>query len=146
MLVSSNAIESQEELLVELDKAGCPCGQATLSRDLKLLRISKVRIRNGRSIYALPREGQFVPAPTPQEVKDMKWGIAFSGNIMVIHTPPGHASMVAYDIDNAHSRLVLGTVAGDDTIFVVLAEDADRDEVRGLVNDTIPSLHGKVFL
>jgi len=144
MIVGSQQLESQDELLVELDKAGFPCGQATLSRDLKKLRISKVRLRNGRSVYSMSKEGMFSPAPSHEEVNREKWAVQFSGNLLVIHTPPGHASMVAYTLDNAHSALLLGTVAGDDTILVVLAENATRDEVIAALREYLPALRSKL--
>ena len=54
---------------------------------------------------------------------------------MVVHTPPGHASMVAYDVDNIKHPAFLGTVAGDDTVIVVLAEGVDREEAGMVVHD-----------
>jgi len=140
MIVTSQHIESQEELLIELDKAGFPCGQATLSRDLKQLRISKVRGRNGHSVYALPREGQFQPVPSQVEINNTKWRIQTSGNLLVIHTPPGHAGMVAYDIDSSENPMILGSVAGDDTVLVILAENADREEAIYQMKRIIPQL------
>ena len=140
LIVSSQALESQEDLQVELDKAGFPCTQTTLSRDLKQLRISKVRGRNGHSVYALPREGLFSPVPTHDEMKMSCWRVDFSGNLMVVHTPPGHASMVAYDIDNAHHPFFLGTVAGDDTVLVILQEDLDREEARMAISEIVSLL------
>lgn len=144
MIVSSQAIESQEELQVEMDKAGFPCTQTTLSRDLKQLRISKVRARNGHPVYALPHEGQFVHAPTREEMDQGKWGGRFSGNLLVIHTPPGHASMVAYDIDCARRTPFIGTVAGDDTIFVALVEDTERDEAVKAIEEIVAPLRGRI--
>ena len=147
MIVSSQQISSQYELLEELDKAGFISTQTTLSRDLKLLRISKVRARSGESVYVLPNDGQHLPTPqVPEEINIAKWAVLFSGNLMVVHTPPGHASMVAYDIDRAHESLFLGTVAGDDTVLVVLAEGAERAEVTRRIQKIVPSLHGKVRL
>jgi transcriptional regulator of arginine metabolism len=60
--------------------------------------------------------------------------VKFSGNMAVVHTPPGHASHVAYDIDNANFQEVLGTVAGDDTVFIVMAEDANRQMLLNRIN------------
>jgi transcriptional regulator of arginine metabolism len=141
MIVSSQHVEGQEELLIELDKAGFPCGQATLSRDLKQLRISNVRGRNGHSVYALPREGQFVPVPTQKEINNTKWNIRASNNLLVIHTPPGHAGMVAYDIDSTENSMILGSVAGDDTVLIILTEDADREEVIYQMQRLLPQLN-----
>ena len=59
---------------------------------------------------------------------------------MVVHTPPGHASMVAYDVDNIKHPAFLGTVAGDDTVIVVLAEGVDREEAGTVVRDLFPKL------
>ena len=60
--------------------------------------------------------------------------VKFSGNMAVLRTPPGHAAHVAYDIDNAEIPEVLGTVAGDDTIFMVLAEDTNRQMFLNRLN------------
>ena len=139
-IVSTNGLESQEELLAALKEEGFASTQTTLSRDLKQLRISKVRVRNGHNIYALPREGQFVPVPTLEEINQARWRLNFSGNLMVVHTPPGHASIVAYDVDNIKHPFFLGTVAGDDTVIVVLAEDADKEAAGRIVRDMFPKL------
>ena len=139
-IVSMNSLESQEELLSALRMEGFVSTQTTLSRDLKQLRISKVRVRSGHSIYALPREGHFEPVPTLEEINNTRWRLNFSGNLMVVHTPPGHASMVAYDIDNIKHPFFLGTVAGDDTVIVVLAEGVDREAAGKIVRDLVPKL------
>lgn len=140
-IVSMSSLESQEELLSALKAEGFVSTQTTLSRDLKQLRISKVRVRNGHNIYALPREGQFEPVPTLEEINRMRWRLSFSGNLMVIHTPPGHASIVAYDIDNIKHPLFLGTVAGDDTVIVVMVEGAERETAGRIIRDMFPKLN-----
>ena len=139
-IVSTSSLESQEELLAALKEEGYVSTQTTLSRDLKKLRISKVRVRSGLSVYALPREGQFEPVPTLEEINQTKWRLNFSGNLMVVHTPPGHASMVAYDVDNIKHPSFLGTVAGDDTVIVVLAEGADKEVAGAMVRNLFPKL------
>ena len=75
-----------------------------------------------------------------REINQAKWRLNFSGNLMVVHTPPGHASIVAYDVDNIKHPYFLGTVAGDDTVIVVLAEGADRDVASNIVRDMFPKL------
>ncbi len=131
MIISSQEISKQEELLDELYKAGFPCTQATLSRDLKQLKIVKAQNTEGRYIYMLPETRVYRSVnDTHMTVKALNsmgvLSIKFSKNIAVVKTLPGHASHVAYDIDNAQLDCVLGTVAGDDTIFVVLEEDTER--------------------
>lgn len=139
-IVSMSGLESQEELLAALREEGFFSTQTTLSRDLKQLRISKVRVRNGHSIYALPREGHFEPVPTLDEINQTRWRLNFSGNLMVVHTPPGHASIVAYDVDNIKHPYFLGSVAGDDTVIVVLAEGVDREAAGRIIRDVVPKL------
>ena len=139
-IVSMSSLESQEDLLAALRVEGFVSTQTTLSRDLKQLRISKVRVRNGHSIYVLPREGQFEPTASLEEINRTKWRLNFSGNLMVVHTPPGHASIVAYDIDNIRHPFFLGTVAGDDTVLVVLAEGVDREIAGNIIRDLFPKI------
>lgn len=134
MIISSQELSTQEELQRELDIAGFPTSQATLVRDLKQLRITKGLNRNGRNVYLMPAEQRYRMVSDTHVTVDAlnKLGalnVKFSGNIGVIHTPPGHAGHVAYDIDRANIPDVLGTVAGDDTVLVVLAEGADRTNV-----------------
>ena len=139
-IVGNCPIENQEELAVELEKAGFSTTQTMLSRDLKQLRISKVRTRSGKSVYALPGVVYFDPVKTREELNATKWSLQFSANIAVLHTPPGHASLVAYEIDELKTDLFLGTVAGDDTVMIVMAEGVDREKVRELLQETVPQL------
>lgn len=139
-IVGNCPFENQEELAVELEKAGFSTTQTMLSRDLKQLRISKVRTRSGKSVYALPGVVYFDPAKTREELNATRWQLQFSGNLAVLHTPPGHASLVAYEIDEHKSQLLLGTVAGDDTVIVVMAENAGREEVRAVLMEVVPQL------
>lgn len=134
MLVSSMELSTQEELMKQLDIAGYPASQATLVRDLKQLRIVKGINTQGRLVYLMPGEQRFrTISDTHVTVESLnRIGITevrFSGNMGVIHTPPGHAGHVAYDIDNAGIEEILGTIAGDDTVLLVLAENADRTSV-----------------
>lgn len=134
MIVSSQELSTQEELLAELDIAGFPTSQATLVRDLRQLHIVKGFNSHGRNVYLMPSEQRFrTVSDTHVTVEALnKLGavnVKFSGNMAVIHTPPGHAPHVAYDIDNANIDEILGTIAGDDTVFMVIAEGADRATV-----------------
>lgn len=134
MIVSSQELSTQEELLQQLDIAGYPTSQATLVRDLRQLHIVKGYNDRGRNVYLMPDEQRYRKVSDTHVTVDSlnRLGVTnvhFSGNMAVIHTPPGHASHVAYDIDNAEVKGVLGTIAGDDTIFLVLKEGADRAAV-----------------
>ncbi len=134
MIISRGEVGQQDELQHELEKAGYAAAQATLSRDLKLLRVSKVQDERGRYIYVLPEDKGYRRVSDTHVTQEAlhRLGtvdVRFSGNLAVLKTPPGHASHVAYDIDQARLAQVLGTVAGDDTVLVVLEEGTDRAEV-----------------
>lgn len=139
MIVSSQELSTQEELLRELERSGFPSTQATLSRDLRQLRIAKGLNEDGLQVYMLPEKRRFQRvSDTHLTVQKMNrlgaLSVKFSGNMAVVRTPPGHAAHVAYDIDNAEISEVLGTVAGDDTVFIVLAEDANRQMLLNQLN------------
>lgn len=138
MIVSSQELSTQEDLLRELSMAGFPSTQATLSRDLRQLRIAKGQNEQGLYIYLLPEQRRYQRvSDTHATVQQMNRlgavSMKFSGNLAVLKTPPGHASHVAYDIDNAQPAGVLGTIAGDDTVLIVLEEDADRQSVMNAI-------------
>ena len=143
MLISSQELSKQEELMAELEKAGYPTAQATLSRDLKLLRVVKVQNERGRYAYMLPSNRAYRSvSDSHATVMAMNrlgaLGVRFSGNLAVVKTLPGHASHVAYDIDHAELAGILGTLAGDDTVLLVLEEDADRANVLDALSQVIP--------
>ena len=140
VIVGNCPIENQEELALELHKAGFSTTQTMLSRDLRQLRISKVRTRSGKSVYALPGVVYFDPAKTREELNATKWSLQFSGNIAVLHTPPGHAPLSASEIDEMKSQLILGTVAGDDTVMIVMSEGADRERLQQQIMEAVPQL------
>ena len=66
--------------------------------------------------------------------------LTFNANMAVLHTPPGHASLVAYEIDEMKSPLLLGTVAGDDTVMIVMAEGASREVLSEQLMEAVPQL------
>ena len=144
MIVSSQEVGTQEELLLELEKAGFPITQATLSRDLRQLRIVKGHNDAGLQIYMLPEQRRYQRVSdtrmTVQQINRLgALSIKFSQNLAVIRTPPGHASHVAYDIDNAQIEEILGTIAGDDTVLIVLNEGADRPTVLNRLAEVVPA-------
>ncbi|HCC88275.1 MAG TPA: arginine repressor [Prevotella sp.] len=134
MLLSSNEIGSQDELLKELKKEGFVVTQATLSRDLKQLKVAKAASMNGHYVYVLPNETMYKRVHTPLRATEMMavpgfQSINFSGNMGVIRTRPGYASSIAYNIDNSEIPEILGTIAGDDTIFIVVRDGTDHNAI-----------------
>ena len=145
MIISSQELGSQSELLTALDKEGFHLTQATLSRDLKQLKVAKAASMNGKYVYVLPNETMYRRVKAPRRASEMQLtsgflSINFSGNMGVIRTRPGYASSIAYNIDNNDVPDVLGTIAGDDTIFIVIKEGADNADVIDELSYIIPDI------
>ncbi len=144
IIISSQEISSQEELLQALAREGFELTQATLSRDLKQLQVAKAANAAGKYVYVLPNDIMYkrsrVYDASEMLVNNGFVSLHFSGNIAVIRTRPGYASSMAYDIDNRECEAILGTIAGDDTIMLVVKEDVSHEEVRRYLSDIIPNI------
>ena len=146
MIISSQELGSQEELLGALQKEGFKLTQATLSRDLKQLKVAKAATMNGNYVYVLPNATMYKRVSTPHQIKEMMQvpgflSIQFSGNMGVIKTRPGYASSIAYNIDSSDIPQILGTIAGDDTIFIVIKQGVNEEEVVNALSEVVPNLH-----
>ncbi len=121
-IVDRYIIETQEELADALSKQGIDITQATVSRDIKELMLIKVPTGDGRYRYAFPPEQNIVLSQARMErtFHDSIVAIDYSQNIVVLRTLPGTAQAVAYTIDYVKWPEIIGTVAGDDTIFVLV--------------------------
>ena len=143
-LIKSHRIESQEELLCLLQKEGFPVTQATLSRDLKLLKVSKISKDSGSYCYNLPDEKRESAA-----IHDFLEGyisIEWSCNIVVIKTYSGHSASVALAVESLGGREVLGTISGrDNTVFVCLREGVSGKMFMDNLKKCIPELEIKIF-
>lgn len=149
-LIKNNCIGSQEELANMLSERGYNVTQATLSRDLKMLKTTKVPTDRGTYMYIMPdtntlkdkllATGQIAMNATYQSGFV---SLAFSGNIAIIKTRNGYASGLAYDIDMSKAPEILGTIAGSDTIFAVLRDDIDSDKAREVFARFLP-LHTNI--
>lgn len=145
MLISSMELSSQEEVLKELEKEGFKLTQATLSRDLKQLKVAKAASMNGKYVYVLPNETMYRRVTTPRKATEMMQrsgyiSVNISGQLAIVKTRPGYASALAYDIDNSDSSYILGSIAGDDTIFIALREGASRGQVLEALSYVIPEI------
>lgn len=145
MLISSMELSSQEEVLKELEKEGFKLTQATLSRDLKQLKVAKAASMNGKYVYVLPNETMYRRVTTPRKATEMMQrsgyiSVNISGQLAIVKTRPGYASALAYDIDNSDSPYILGSIAGDDTIFIALREGASRGQVFEALSYVIPEI------
>ena len=146
LIISSQQMGSQEELLNALQNEGFNLTQATLSRDLKQLKVAKAATMSGNYVYVLPNESMYKRVSTHSSVREMMQmpgfiSINFSGNMGVIKTRPGYASSIAYNIDNCAIPEIIGTIAGDDTIFIVIREGASHNNVVESLERVIPNMN-----
>jgi transcriptional regulator of arginine metabolism len=127
-------VGSQEELVARLSMAGITATQATVSRDLLELGAVKLK-REGSIRYVMPDQVEPGHAAAKLDRLLAEWvdAIVPAGNILVLKTPPGSANLVANALDAAGLEEVAGTLAGDDTIFVVLANGANPDAVASML-------------
>ena len=133
-ILSEQVVHSQAELAAALEASGFTVTQATLSRDLDELGAVKLRTADGGvPVYVVPEDGSPLTARTPDDdpparlvrlLSELMVSAEASGNIAVLRTPPGASNFLASALDRARLPEILGTVAGDDTIFLV-ARDPD---------------------
>lgn len=145
LIISSQQLGSQDELLNALQKEGFKLTQATLSRDLKQLKVAKAASMSGNYVYVLPNETMYKRISSPNSIREMMKvpgfiSINFSDNIGIIKTRPGYASSIAWNIDNSNVPEILGTIAGDDTIFIVIKEGIRHQEVIEALSDVVPNM------
>ena len=145
MIISSQELGSQDELLGALKQEGFQLTQATLSRDLKQLKVAKAATMRGNYVYGLPNDTMYKRVSTPHSIREMMQvpgflSINFSGNMGVIKTRPGYASSIAYNIDSNHIDGILGTIAGDDTIFIVIKQGLTKEHIIDALSEVVPNM------
>lgn len=145
MIISSKDLGSQEELLCALKDEGFLLTQATLSRDLKQLKVAKAARTDGKYVYVLPNDTMYKRVSKSISTTEMLQvsgflSINFSGNIGVIKTRPGYASSLAYNIDNSDISEIIGTIAGDDAVLIVIRENVPRTLIIEKLGDFIPNI------
>ena len=125
-IIRTSVIETQEDLSNELNKAGYKVTQATISRDIRELNLSKVPVAGGKQKYAVL--DSMVNNMSEKFARVFKEGFVSvdrANNMVVIKTLSGMAMAVGAAIDEMQFENILGTIAGDDTIFAILREPDD---------------------
>lgn len=125
-IIESQKVHTQEELIKALEENGIYVTQATLSRDIKELGAIKVSDPSGGQHYRI-RSTQIVKSRFNAE------SVEVSGQLCVIKVKPGFASPISATVDEAGLMGVMGTIAGDDTVLVMLKDDADREYISGAI-------------
>lgn len=140
-LVKAGMVHSQEELQELLNERGFAATQATLSRDMKALGIVKMHDAEFGYSYRMPY------APETERDSTLKslstegvLSIEFSASLAVVKTRPGYASVIGAVIDASHPDSVMGTIAGDDTVLLVIREAFSRLEVIRSLSVVLPGI------
>ncbi len=126
-IVTRKRVGTQFELMDALGDAGCSVTQATISRDIRELRLEKTRDPLGRPRYVLPQDAR---RPDPADalrsiLAQFGRRATAAGNIVVLQSELGSAPAIARALDRLEHALIVGTLAGDDTCLVVTANPAD---------------------
>lgn len=137
-LIDQNEIETQDELASRLQSEGYKVTQATVSRDIKELRLIKVLTKSGRYKYAtIKHQDNVITERFVKIFKDSVIQIDSAQNIVVVKTLPGAAQAAAAAMDSLDLKEVVGTIAGDDTIFMVARHQESVDYILEVLNNMI---------
>lgn len=132
-IISTRPIRTQEELADALGVEGWEVTQSSVSRDISALRLLKVD-----GIYARAAAASPVGDPDERRIVEGLLTVETAGDaLVVLHTPPGEANMVAVALDRLAWPEILGTIAGDDTIFLAMKDRRDQRRIAGQLLEMI---------
>lgn len=135
-LISAGDIETQEELVDALRSQGYKVTQATVSRDIRELRLIKIAAKGGGFKYAKPERHEIaVSERLTRILTDSLVNVDSSGNIIVVKTLSGSANVAAEALDNLGWPEILGTIAGDNTIFIVVRNETDATDISDRIRN-----------
>ena len=144
-IVSDEYIPTQEELLKKLKGKGISCTQATLSRNLRQLGVSRVPNGTGGYRYSLPENTRDSSlSPERLSIVHVILDIIEARGLLVIKTIPGNASNTAFCIDKSGRYEIAGTIAGDDTILLIPSEGITLKQVHTCLEIILPGLHDQI--
>ncbi|WP_088104735.1 transcriptional regulator AhrC/ArgR [Halalkalibacter urbisdiaboli] len=129
-IIANHEVETQDDLVEQLKRAGYNITQATVSRDIKELHLVKVPMIDGRYKYSLPADQRFNPLQKlKRALMDSFVSIDRSENLIVMKTLPGNANAIGALIDNLDWEEIMGTICGDDTILIICKKKEDTPEI-----------------
>ena len=134
--VSENAVDTQERLIELLRERGVSATQATLSRDIRDLKLTKKK-ENGLYRYVVPRHTLDISAKSIGILRQSVVRVDRGGSIAVLHTHPGMANAAAASIDGKGINELVGTIAGDDTVFALFRTESGAEEFVTSVSFTV---------
>ena len=120
-IIENNAIETQEELALRLKEEGFDVTQATISRDIREMKLTKISMENGKQKYTAIKNAEVgISDRLIRVFKEAVVKMDYAGNMVVIKTLEGMGMAVGVALDNMQNSEILGTIAGDDTVFCVI--------------------------
>ena len=142
-LIRDNDISTQEDLTAKVNQSGFEATQATISRDIKELGIIKITLPNRATKYCvLDRTGDTAPGRLLAVFSNSIISVNQAMNIIVIKTLPGMASAAASALDSMHLEDVVGTIAGDDTVFACATGPSEAQALVVTIRDMMESGSG----
>lgn len=139
-IITEELIGSQEELIKHLERYGVHATQSTLSRDFKEINISKMPHPEKGYIYVSSEHIASNTEIGTSNLGDAILGVKFSGNMGVVITKSGYANAVGVIVDSRKSPDILGTVAGDNTLIMVLREGVAHSVVLDMLHSAFPAM------
>lgn len=139
-VVGEELIGSQEELIKRLADYGVQATQSTLSRDFKEINISKMPHPDKGYIYVLSEKFSSEVVANTANISDAVLSIKFSHNIAVLATKSGYASAISVIIDSRKNKDIIGTVAGDNNIIMIIREGVEQAQIFEQMCNIFPSL------
>lgn len=145
-IINEHEVETQDELIAYLRAEGFDVTQATVSRDIRELKLVKVMTGRGSYRYILPQEES-----TSQAALHISNALAetivrseYAGHLVVLHTFPGMANAIAAEVDRLRHPGILGCVAGDDTILIVSRDTESAAQLCDQIKDMIRTRSGRL--
>ena len=142
-ILGRKQVHNQDELLALLNEEGIRTTQATLSRDLKEMRVVKLHKQDGGYFFSLPVETMHVVPDASHSVSGIV-SLEISGQLAVIHPRPGYANMLGAVIDSTVGTGVMGTIAGDDTLLLILRKETTPPALIATLSGFLPGIEDKV--
>jgi len=146
LILRDQWIRNQEDLQKALETKGFDVTQATLSRDLRQLHVMKILdpVKGSRYILQEDKDLREAINRLPDHL-DGVLSLEFSGQFGIIRTLPGFANGVAFTVDYQQIPEIMGTIAGDDTILVILKEGVSKNLIAGVLSSKFPGLSLKIL-
>ncbi len=134
-IIQAAPIENQKELAEALEQRGIRASQATLSRDIAKLKLVKIKTRDGRARYAQASDAPASGTSTKMKEVLSKGTVSVDSvqNLVVVHTMPGLAPGVGRVIDEMEHPAMVGCLAGNDTVVLILRTSQDAEDFRRML-------------